>query len=125
MSDLDQALTADVLPDCRARTVRGQQRINGIWHERVYCANCHKGGPWVPEEGMTFAYYLCDPCYHKMGDTTCTFVMPDHVFAAKMRLEMIEKYGKVLTEEELRTVVGEGASPLAALIKDRRSTRGD
>lgn len=74
----------------------------------------------VPEENMTFAFWLCDPCYDKYGYLTATSVVPDQVFWEQVKREQIEKYGRLLTEGELQAVVESNTTPLATLIQQGR-----
>lgn len=74
----------NILPDCRAqRPTGGKFHLGQMWY-RVSCANCRAEGPYVPEQNMTFAFYLCNPCYESHGAIAGTMVLPDEVDWAKM-----------------------------------------
>lgn len=75
----------------------------------------------VPEENMTFAFWLCNDCFAKHGELTNTMVMPDEVFWAKVQEEQQESYGRALSTSELVAVVAADASPLATLLTERRT----
>lgn len=110
----------DVLPDCRARETKDRLFIGGQSWVPIFCANCGKRGGSVPEENMTFAFWLCNPCFESKGHITTTMVVPDAVFYESLKNEQLESYGRVLNEQELVRVVQEDASPLANLLKSRR-----
>ncbi len=74
----------------------------------------------VPEENMTFAFWLCDPCAERMGRITCTMAVPDEVFWEMVKQEQVEKHGRVLSNEELQAVADANSSPLATLIQEGR-----
>lgn len=115
--------TKDVLPDSRQRAVftpRNAEFRNGAWWVPVYCGSCHVEGGKVPEENMTFAFWLCKPCFAKYGELTNMMVMPDEVLFETIKQEQIEKYGRELTAPELLAVVEADASPLATLFTQGR-----
>jgi hypothetical protein len=118
---------AELLPDSRLKTIhtpRGMVQSVGMgtWVP-IYCANCGKDGGICPEENMTFLFYLCDDCAEKHGHIAGTLSMPDEVFWQKLIDEQLAQYGRYLTDQELAAVVeADAASPLAKLLKSRRST---
>lgn len=112
----------DVLPDSRKPhifTPKGAVMGPMGWMVPVYCANCGKEGGLVPQENMTFAFWLCTPCYEKHGAITGTMAVPDEVFWAQVQAEQMEKYGHELSNEELARVAAEDSSPLATLLHRR------
>lgn len=117
-NDLSSSL---ILPDSRARetkkVVRADYGFGMVNWVPIFCANC--GIPYgrVPEQNMDFVCWLCDPCSEKWGTQFGLAKMPNEVFWHKVEMEMIEKHGRVLTEDELRTVT-ETASPLTTLLKE-------
>jgi len=72
----------------------------------------------VPEENMTFLFYLCNTCAETYGAIANTMMMPDEVFWERIKQEQLEKYGRFLTEQELVAVMQEGTSALSRLIKE-------
>lgn len=111
-----------ILPDSRARETKGRIFTPmGTWIP-IFCANCGADGGSCPEENMNFMFYLCNECFKKYGQIAGTMVMPDEVFFERMRQQQLESYGRYLTEQEVAAVVEADASPLAKLIKSRRST---
>jgi hypothetical protein len=109
---------AELLPDCRAREAKGT--VLGPMGNMVpiFCANCGTQGGWVPEENMTFLYWLCNTCAETYGPIANTMMMPDEVFFERLKQEQIDKYGRFLTEQEIVAVIEEGTSALAKLIKE-------
>lgn len=109
----------DLLPDCRAHTTRNRVFTpNGAWVP-VFCANCGHDGGLVPEENMTFVFYLCNKCAETYGKITGMMMMPDEVFWERLRQEQLASHGRYLSLDELAAVVEADASPLATLIKGR------
>jgi hypothetical protein len=111
----------DLLPDSRAKETKNRIFTTGSTWIPFFCANCHKECGFCPEENMTFMFYLCTPCFKQWGHLTNTMVMPDEVFWAKLKEEMVASHGRYLTEQELAAVVEADASPLATLIKGRKT----
>ena len=118
----------DLLPDSRMKNPTGVTRIEfGEWGrlnmQPVFCANCGKLGAYVPEENMTFAFWLCDdPCSKQWSMLPGTYTTPDEVFWEKAKGEMLEKYGHYLTEEGVLKAE-EGSDALAKLLKESPITR--
>lgn len=110
-------MSANILPDSRAKVARARIFVGSQAWVPVFCANCGKEGGSCPEENMTFMFYLCPSCFESKGAITNTMVMPDEVFWRKVRDEQLEAHGRILNEQELVTIVAEDASPLATLIK--------
>lgn len=113
--------TPDILPDSRLTTVvtpKGAKHSHlGYWIP-IYCANCGADGGMVPEENMTFAFYLCNSCYEIYGAIAGTMVEPDAVFHAKVVEAQLEKYGRVLAPSEMANALTESHHPLAILARD-------
>lgn len=114
--ELDHQL---ILPDSRAKVLRGSIEINGVWHEQTFCANCGRKGGLVPEDNMTFVFWLCNPCYAKHGEIANTMAIPDEVFFESVKREQLDTFGRELTLEELIAVADADASPLATLLLSR------
>jgi len=109
---------AEILPDSRARDAsRILMGHGGVWVP-VFCANCGADGGMVPEDNMTFAFYLCRPCAETHGAIAGMMMMPDEVFFERLKQEQLEAHGRFLTEQELIAIVEADASPLAKLIKE-------
>ena len=113
-------MSQDILPDSRLTHPKGAQNLAGAWWVPLFCANCGADGGFVPEENMTFAFYLCDPCAERYGEIAGLYFMPDELFGEKLKQEQLSTYGRFLNEEELLKIVEADASPLATLIKQRR-----
>lgn len=109
----------DLLPDCRARQPKGviSRGIAGYWVP-VFCANCGADGGAVPEENMTFLFYLCDACAKTHGQIAGTMMMPDEVFYEKLKQEQLERYGGYLSPEEWAKISENPTHPLWTLFKD-------
>lgn len=116
-------LTAPVVPDSRltdAGTPKGARwRGTGYWVP-IFCASCGTPGGEVPQENMTFIFWLCTPCFERYGVLTNMMVTPDEVFWERLRQEQMEKYGRLLSADELLAVHAADASPLATLLREGR-----
>lgn len=107
----------EVLPDCRTKEMRGAVMTPIGYMIPTFCANCGKQGGLVPEENMTFLFWLCNPCFETHGHLTNLMVMPDEVFWEQLKQEQLEKYRRLLSNEELIIIVEADATPLATLVK--------
>lgn len=115
----------EILPDSRLKhngTPKGRIFTPMGTLVPVYCVNCGKDGGLCYEENTTYLFYLCDPCFERWKPVLEAnfYVMPDEIFWQKMKDEQMEKYGRLLSKEELAKVVAEDASPLATLINGRK-----
>ena len=109
----------DILPSSKTKVIKGGYLGKwGLWWIPIYCANCGADGGSVPEETCNFAFYLCPPCYEKWGLTAGLMAEPETVFWHRVNQEMESKYGRVLTPQELMTIIDADSSPLASLLKE-------
>lgn len=110
----------DVMPDSRLKTtftpMNAQWREGGWWIP-IFCASCCAPGGFIPQENMTYAFYLCNPCALKYGKLTTMMMIPDQVFWERVKQEQMERYGRYLTTDEL-VAVAAGKSPLATLLRE-------
>jgi hypothetical protein len=107
------------LPDSRCRDAKRVIRIGPMNWIPIFCANCGADGGRVPQENMSFAFYLCDNCFEKHGAIEGTYAEPDVIFWAKVKAAQIEKYGRELTPEELVLELENESSIISKLSKDR------
>lgn len=107
----------DLLPECRAQAPRHSvhRGVLGPWVP-VFCANCGAEGGRVPEENMTFCFYLCTPCAETHGQIAGTMLMPDEVFFQKVAEAQLETHGRFLTEAEWAVL--DATHPLMKLVRD-------
>ena len=114
--------TPEILPDSRVGHIYTRRNVvwrNGAWWVPIFCASCGNDGGIVPEENMTFAFYLCQGCADKYGHIDGIYLEPDVAFWNRVNEEQIDSYGRLLTQEELMKVVEDGTSPLAKLLKEK------
>jgi hypothetical protein len=111
----------DLLPDSRLKAPKNIQFHLGMNWVPIFCANCGADGGFVPAENMTFVCYLCQPCANKLPPIEGTYVMPDEVFFQKVRDAQMEKYGRLLTAEEIAIELQDSNSILSKLKKDGES----
>ena len=109
----------EILPDSRAREARGPVQTPMGWMVPIFCANCGREGGLVPEENCNFAFWLCTPCFQTHGELAGTMAIPDHAFFEQVKEEQLEKYGRILSPQELEAIVESDTSPLATLIRTR------
>lgn len=109
----------DILPSSMLKRPKGSVRRPDGWWQPIFCANCGCDGGLVPEENMTFAFYLCNTCAEKLGDAAHLMMMPDEVFFLKVQEAQLERYGRLLTAEEILKALNDDSHPLAKLAKDR------
>jgi hypothetical protein len=110
--------TPNILPDSRARITRNRVNVRGTIYVPVFCANCGADGGGVPEENMTYCFYLCNLCCEKQGPIAGTYMEPDAVFHEKVRQAQLEKYGRQLTEVEVLKALEDESGPLAKLARE-------
>ena len=128
---LRQPEKTGVLPDSRTTgppkgVVRGTHALNAapMYWVPIFCASCGGPGGYVPEENMMFAFYLCQPCADKYGAIANTMMVPDEVFWQRVAEVQLEKYGRILGEDELIKILDEANHPFAALVRDKQSNNG-
>jgi hypothetical protein len=114
----------ETLPDSRLQVERGGVPSVDGWQVPIFCANCGAPGGYVPSFNMTFTFYLCEKCYEKNGVPPGVWVTPDTVFWDRLNAEMMARYGRILTQEELRKLEENGWGPLAALVRDSPYGKG-
>jgi len=74
----------------------------------------------MPEENITFAFYLCNPCAEKYGNIEGTYIESDVAFWQKVEEAQLEKYGRVLKPEEQMEQLKDGNSLLSKLARERK-----
>ena len=91
----------------------------------IFCANCGASGGFVPEENMTFAFYLCNEqqngCFEKYGIPAHALAIPDQVFWQKVKEAQLEKYGRELTSKEVIQYLADPNSLMSVLARSRKS----
>ncbi len=108
-----------ILPDSRAKSGTGWTPTVMGGYVPIYCGNCGVPGGMVPEENMTFAFWLCKPCFATHGEITNTMVMPDEVFFEEVKQAQLERYGHNLNAEETVAALADPESLESRLAKDR------
>lgn len=108
----------NILPDSRARITRGRVVVGGVNYVPVFCANCGADGGGVPEESVTFVFYLCNSCAEKQGPIAGMYMEPDAVFFEKVKQAQLEKYGRMLNETEILKALDDESGPLAKLARE-------
>ena len=71
------------------------------------------------ERVKNFAFYLCQPCANKWTPLSNTGIAPDEAFWAKVHDAQIEKFGRVLSDQEIIEALKDDQSIIAKLCKDR------
>lgn len=125
MDTSDSTGCLDILPDSRMLDHTKMQRygvaagiVTAMNWTPVFCANCGKPYGFVPTETVDFCCWLCDPCADKWGPQYGLALMPDEVFQAKVRQEMIEKHGRVLNTIQEIQAATETDCALSKLLRE-------
>jgi len=116
-------MSLTLFPDSRLRTVMTPKAAIPTWfgwQVPIYCASCGTPAGCVPEENMTFAFYLCNECFKTHGDSTLFMTMPDQVFWATVAEAQLEKYGRYLSAEEVVEKLTDPESLESRLARDRK-----
>jgi hypothetical protein len=111
----------DFLPDSRTREVKGSIRSPYGNLIPVYCAQCGKEHGLVPEQHLTFAFCLCDPCAEKMGPIAHFYKEPDEVFWERINNAMQEEQRKTrqaMTPQSLALKLEDPSSIFAKLAEE-------
>ena len=120
---------SDLLPESRLKHAKGVIRIEfGEWGRinmvPIFCASCGKLGAYVPEENMTFAFWLCDgECSNKWANLAGTYTTSDEVFWQKVAEESIEQRGHYLTEQDVLKEEASTWGSLSKLLRESPLTR--
>ena len=92
--------------------------MGGTNYTPIFCANCGKPGGGVSDEHITFAFWLCDYCFEAWGPIAGTYAVPDEVFWEKIKFAQMEKYGRILTAEEIAVEASKPESIISKLIRE-------
>lgn len=109
----------DLLPDCRAKVVRGRIYRAGQSWIPVFCPHCGAEGPMIPENNREFAFYQCEPCADKFPTPDGMVRVPDDVWNERIQHAQQEDYGRVLTVFEQVIELSDVNSKLSKLARDR------
>lgn len=111
----------EIFPDSRAKVAKSVKWHNGMNWIPLFCANCGADRGFVPEDSLNcnYAFALCDPCAEKWSPLTNTYLMPDHVFWAKVKAAQLEKFGRELTGPEVVEALKDDTHMLSKLAKER------
>jgi hypothetical protein len=119
-------MSDDVLPDSRLLSSRvavsgthpyADGKINWV---QVFCANCGTPYGYVPEQNCSFACWLCTPCAEKWGTQFGDSLVPDEVFWKRVQAEMLDKYGRILTDAEIQDAAQASCNPLSILLREEK-----
>lgn len=117
-------MNSDIFPDSRLRTIETPLNaincgVAGFWVP-FYCASCGMHCGSVPQENMTFMFYLCNPCFATHGASTLFMTTPDSVFWEEVKNAQMEKYGRYPTLEEVVDKLRDPESLESRLARDRK-----
>jgi hypothetical protein len=112
-------MSDEFLPESRMRERKTVVGENGKSYVQLFCANCGRKGGLVPEEHITFAFYLCQPCADKFGNDAHFYQEPDEVFWERVRnAQLEENNGKFFTAGELAIELDDSTSTMAKLASE-------
>jgi hypothetical protein len=85
----------------------------------VYC-QCGKLYGYTPTDNCSFSFWLCNKCYEKYGAIAGTYAVPDDEFNLKLQEEMVARFGREVTAEEIAVAESEGrlGRPLELLTQE-------
>lgn len=112
-------MSLDILPESRAIHAKGAVQRGEVWWVPLFCANCGKPQGLVPESS-THAFWLCDPCGDKWAPIAGYYTEPDAVYYQKLEEFQMEKYGRILTTEEVLAELDIYDSALSRLVRERQ-----
>jgi hypothetical protein len=121
--------TSDILPDSRLKETKGSVmadwplpdgRTVRLEAVPIYCAHCGIKYGFVPKENQIFDFWLCRKCFEKYGHVLGCYVQPDEEFCRDVEFEMMERFGRPLTDIEIFAAAEQGqlGSALEKLEKD-------
>lgn len=103
-------VNAHILPDSRlVNETLGSQMVDWEFGGKtvrievvpIFCANCGKAYGFVPKENTAFVCWMCRPCYERLGVVQGTYATPDEEFCKNVENEMLDRFGRALTDAEL------------------------
>ncbi len=106
----------NVLPDSRLKDAKGTVMVDWptatgkirLELEPIFCFNCGTPAGYVPKGIMSFVSWLCQPCSEEWGATASLHSSPDQEFWDAVGAEMVARFGKALTQDELWVLAEQG-----------------
>lgn len=78
----------------------------------------------MTEDAITFAFWLCTPCFETYGTIANAYIEPDRVFWARMtEIQNTRAPSVPLTMDELARALDDRSSPMSKLVEDWRTGR--
>ena len=111
----------EVLPNSLTRVPKVDwAHSRGVTWFYLFCASCGADGGRVIDTMLPdqYAFYLCNNCADKYGESAVFIKTPDDVFWSKIQEAMIENYGHYLTEEEVLQALSERHGALSKLERE-------
>lgn len=127
---LQSSILANILPDSRLADPKGTvmvdwQNTDGTFIrlelEPIYCFNCGKSNGYVPRDIMSFVSWLCMSCSEKWGEYADSWIVSDEIFWNDVAVEMLTRFGHILTHEELWSLGEQGRLGTALELLTRES----
>lgn len=118
------------LPDSRMRDPKGCVVVDWpdnqggsirLELEPIFCFNCGAPNGYVPRGLMTFVSWLCAFCSLVWGKEASLHSHADQEFWDKVYSEMIDKFGRALTQEELERMAEKNSLPSGLALLDKES----
>lgn len=113
-------MSDNILPDSRARDVKGAVWTPNGFEVPIFCASCHAGPAGTCPEETPFLFYICDACFKKHGEDTNFLFMPDEVFFRQVAEAQTERYGRTLNAVETEIMLADPESLESKLARDRK-----
>lgn len=115
----------DLLENCLTRDRKIDDSISNAAEKWLYlfCMSCGRDGGRVRDTEVPlqdqYAGYVCNSCATKYGGIPSTMLMPDELFWKKVHEAQIEKYGALLSSEEIDIQLQEKNSLMSTLAKEK------
>lgn len=104
-------MLVSILPDSRLKD-SNKGSVIGEWIDafgnkikiefvQIYCFSCGKKQGLVPMDAISYVSWLCHPCSIKYGKEASLHNCPDSIFWEHVKEEMINRFGRELTQEEI------------------------
>ena len=89
--------------------------------EPIYCVNCGRPNGYVPAGVVSWVSWLCLPCAETWGEHANNWRHPDESFWEAVGAEMIERFGRHLTGDEIEIAADQGMLGRALELLERES----
>lgn len=110
-------MVANILPDSRLKDPKATVMVDWpladgssvrLELEPIYCFNCGVPNGYVPRHLMSFVSWLCGKCSQDFGELAENWRVADQDFWDTVAAEMLDRFGRVLSQQELEALAAQG-----------------